>query len=78
MLCAWTPAIATRLKQQFFAKWDANISQVVRDVTAHFRAEWCTESLGKLSCGHAHNCVINTNGLEATNKAINEEVRSST
>lgn len=72
--CAWTPGIAARLNELFFAKWDANNSQVVRDVTAHFRAEWCTERLGKWSCGHAHNCVINTNGLEATNKVIKDEL----
>jgi transposase-like protein len=72
--CAWIPAIATRLKQLFFTKWDANNSQVVRDVTAHFTAEWRTERLGKWSCGHAHNSVINTNGLEATNKVIKDEL----
>ena len=72
--CAWTPGIASRLKQLFFAKWEGNHSQVVRDVTAHFLAEWCTERLGKWSCGHAHNCVINTNGLEATNKVIKDEL----
>jgi hypothetical protein len=74
IFCAWTPAIATRLKQLFFTKWDANNSQVVRDVTALFRTEWCTERLGKWSSGHAHYCVINTNGLEATNKVIKDEL----
>lgn len=72
--CAWTPAIANRLRELFFLKWEAHNDPVVLDVTSHFKAEWCTERLGKWSCGHAHNCVINTNGLEATNKVIKDEL----
>jgi hypothetical protein len=67
---AWTPEIATRLKNLFFLKWAAHEIQIVREVTAHFKTEWCSPRLGNWSSGHAHNCVINTNGLEATNKVL--------
>ena len=46
----------------------------VQDVTTHFRAEWCNERLGNWSCGHSHNSVMNTNGLEGTNKVIKDEL----
>lgn len=71
---AWSPAAAVRLKSLFFEKWEAHISPVVLDVTAHFKREWCNERLGNWTRGHSHNCVINTNGLEATNKVIKDEL----
>ena len=71
---AWSPAAATRLKQLFFQKWEGHASPIIVDITNHFRAEWCNARLGNWSCGHAHNCVVNTNGLEATNKVIKDEL----
>jgi hypothetical protein len=72
--CAWSPVAAVRLKSLFFEKWEGNVSPIVLDVTAHFKREWCNERLGNWTRGHAHNCVINTNGLEATNKVIKDEL----
>ena len=71
---AWSPTASTALKELFFRKWDAHPNLVVREVSTHFKNEWCTVRLGNWSCGHALNCVINTNGLEATNKVIKDEL----
>lgn len=71
---AWSPAAATALKELFFNKWERHENPIVVDVTNHSRTEWCSVRLGNCSCGHARNCVINTNGLEATNKVIKDEL----
>ena len=71
---AWSPAAVTRLKQLSFQKWEGHASPIIVDITNHFRAEWCNARLGNWSCEHAHNCVVNTNGLEATNKVIKDEL----
>ena len=71
---AWTPAVAARLKSLFFQKWEAHPNPVVTDVTTHFKSEWCTVRLGNWCRGHAHNCVIDTNGLEATNKVVKDDL----
>lgn len=71
---AWSPAAAVRLKSLFFEKWEGHANPVVIDVTGHFKREWCNERLGNWTRGNAHNCVINTNGLEATNKVIKDEL----
>jgi hypothetical protein len=71
---AWSPAAAIRLKELFFLKYEQHPSPVVVDVTAHFKNEWCNARLGNWSSGHAINCVINTNGLEATNRVIKDEL----
>ena len=63
---AWSPT--------FFQNWEGHASPIIVDITNHFRAEWCNVRLGNWSCGHAHNCVVNTNGLEATNKVIKDEL----
>ena len=67
---AWTPEIATRVKHLFFVKWEAHENPIVRDVTNHFKTEWCNPRLGNWTSGHARDCVVNTNGLEATNKVV--------
>ena len=71
---AWTSAVAVILKGLFFTKWESNPDPIVLSVTQHFKTEWCNERLGNWSSGHAHNCVINTNGLEGTNKVIKDEL----
>ena len=72
--CAWTPAIVTRLKKLFFKKWEANANLAVKGVTAHFKNEWCNIRLGNRCSGHCHDSIINTNGLEATNKVVKDEL----
>jgi hypothetical protein len=71
---AWTPEAAVILKNLFFLKWEGHANPQVRDATAHFKTEWCNERVGNWSCGHSHNSVMNTNGLEATNKVIKDEL----
>ena len=71
---AWTPEAAVILKNLFFLKWEAHANPQVRDATAHFRTEWCNERVGNWSCGHSRNSVMNTNGLEATNEVIKDEL----
>ena len=71
---AWSPAAAIRLKELFFLKYEHHPNPVVVDVTAHFKNEWCNARLGNWCSGHALNCVINTNGLESTNKVIKDEL----
>ena len=71
---AWTPEVAVMLKALFFKKWEEHPNPVVLGVTEHFKSEWCNERLGNWTSGHAHNCVINTNGLEGTNKVIKDEL----
>lgn len=71
---AWNPDAAVLIKNLFFLKWEGNPNPQVQDVTTHFRAEWCNERLGNWSCGHSRNSVINTNGLEGTNKVIKDEL----
>jgi hypothetical protein len=71
---AWSPAAAVKLKSLSFEKREGHGSPTVLDVTAHFKREWYNERLGNWTRGHAHNCVINTNGLEATNKVIKDEL----
>ena len=70
---AWTSAVAVILKGLFFTKWESNPDPIVLSVTQHIKTEWCNERLGN-SSGHAHNCVINTNGLEGTNNVIKDEL----
>jgi hypothetical protein len=71
---AWTPAVATSLRVLFFTKWEAHETQQVRQVTAQFKDEWCNDRLGNWCSGYGKNSVINTNGLEATNKVIKDEL----
>ena len=71
---AWSPNAATLLRDLFFAKWDSHIDNHAVDAAAHFRSEWCNTRLGNWSRGHAPNSVVNTNGLEATNKVVKDEL----
>ena len=70
---AWTPEVAVMLKALFFKKWEEHPNPIVLSVTEHFKTEWCNERLGNWTSGHAHNCVVNTNGLEGTNKVMKDE-----
>ena len=58
----------------FLAKWEANENATVLNVTAHFRAQWTNNHVSNWTRGHCPNCVINNNGLEATNGVIKDEV----
>lgn len=71
---AWSPEAAILLRNLFFLKWEAQINPQVLDATAHFKTEWCNERLGNWTRGHSPNSVINTNGLESTNKVIKDEL----
>lgn len=42
--------------------------------TAHFKAQWTGNTLQNWSAGHCPNCVINNNGLEATNLVLKKEI----
>jgi transposase-like protein len=68
------PSRCDTLKNLFFLKYEQHPNPVVVDVTAYFKNEWCNARLGNWCSGHALNCVINTNGLEATNKVIKDEL----
>jgi hypothetical protein len=71
---AWSVPVADTLRNLFLLKWEAINDNNVKVVVAHFRKEWCNPRLSKWCGGHAHNCVVNTNGLEATNKVVKDEV----
>ena len=71
---AWTPEVAVILKALFFKKWEEHPNPIVLSVTEHFKTEWCNERLGNWTSGHAHNCVVNINGLEGTYKVIKDEL----
>ena len=58
----------------FLAKSEANENATVLNVTAHFRAQWTNNHVSNWTRGHCPNCVINNNGLEATNGVIKDEV----
>lgn len=62
------------MNELFLLKWEAHPSPVISDVTAHFKAEWHSVRLRNWCRGHAHNCVINTNGLEATSKVVKDDL----
>ena len=70
---AWSPDAAKSLHGLFFTKWDGHADNRAADAAAHFRAEWCNERLCNWSRGHSPNAVINTNGLESTNKVVKDE-----
>ena len=71
---AESPVQSIRLRTLFFSKWESNASAAVLAVISNFRREWCNERLGNWTHGHISNYVNNTNGLEATNKVIKDEV----
>ena len=58
----------------FLTKWEASENATVLNVTAHFRAQWTNNHVSNWTRGHCPNCVINNNGLEATNGVIKNEV----
>ena len=58
----------------FLVKWEANENAVVLNVTSHFRTQWTNNLVSNWTRGHCPNCVINNNGLEATNGVIKNEV----
>ena len=43
-------------------------------MTSHFKAQWTGNTLQNWTAGHCPNCVINNNGLEATNLVLKLEV----
>ena len=50
-----------------------NIFRVL-PVLEHFRKVWTNNGVSLLASGHAHNCVVNNNGLESTNGKIQDLV----
>lgn len=58
----------------FFEKWERSESDVVRNVVQHFKVQWTNNGLSNWSRCHSENCAINTNGLEATNRVLKDEV----
>ena len=71
---AWTPEAAVLLRNLFFLKWECHADPAVLDATANFKTEWCNARLSNWTRGHAPNSVVNTNGLESTNKVIKDEL----
>ena len=71
---AWTPEAAALLRNLFFLKWECHADPAVLDATANFKLEWCNARLSNWTRGHAPNSVVNTNGLESTNKVIKDEL----
>jgi hypothetical protein len=65
---------SVRLRELFFLKWEIHEAVAVRTLIEHFRREWCNDRLGNWTHGHIANYVNNTNGLEATNKVIKDDV----
>ena len=63
-----------RLREPIFLKWEIYEAVPVRTLIAPFRREWCNDRLGNWTHGHIANYVNNTNGLEATNKVIKDDV----
>ena len=68
------PSCCHTLERAFLPQYNYHPNSVVVDVTAHFKYEWCNARLGNWCSGHALNCVINTNGLESTDKVIKDEL----
>ena len=72
---SWTVEVFNESLRLFFLKWEVDGNLIVKSVVNHFRREWTTNNLRRWSRGHApHNCVVNNNGLEATNNVIKNEV----
>ena len=62
------------LRSLFFDKWENHESAAVKVVISNFKRDWCNERVGNWTHGHIHNYVNNTNGLEATNKVLKDDV----
>ena len=57
-----------------FNKWDNHNVVAVNTLIDHFKREWCNDRLGNWTHGHIRNYVNCTNGLEATNKVLKDDV----
>ena len=71
---AWSPEVVLSSRRMFFEKWERNESEVARNVIQHFRAQWTNNGVSNWSRCHSESCVINTNGLESTNRVLKDEV----
>ena len=71
---AFTPEIAVLALGLFFVKWEASDDVIVLQVTAYFKAQWTNNSVSNWTRGHCPGCVINNNGLEATNLVLKTEI----
>ena len=71
---AWSPENSTAARALFFNKWEAVADPVTLQVISHFKTNWNRNHLAKWSRCDAPNCVVNNNGLEATNKVLKDDV----
>jgi hypothetical protein len=71
--CAYAGS-ANLLLNLFFQKWEPNTCRTVRSVVASFKKEWCNEKHKRWTAGEDPESVMCTNGLEATNKVIKDDV----
>ena len=71
---SFTPEDAEKAIALFLVKWEANENAVIKNVTAHFKLQWTNNNVSNWTRGHCPNCVVNNNGLEATNHVIKVEV----
>ena len=70
----WTDDVFTEALRLFFLKWEASGDKTVLPVLKHFRKVWTNNGVSLWASGHAHNCVVNNNGLESTNGKIKDLV----
>lgn len=71
---AFTPEEAVLALGLFFDKWEAFNDVTVLQVTAYFKAQWTDNGVSSWTRGHCPGCVINNNGLEATNLVLKTEI----
>jgi hypothetical protein len=69
-----SPVQSDRVRTLFFQKWEVHEVEAVRTLIAHFKRVWCNVRVGNWTHGHIANYVNCTNGLEATNKVLKDEV----
>jgi hypothetical protein len=71
---AFTPENAVLALALFFAKWEAHNDPNVGQVSAYFKNQWTDNAMSNWTRGHCPGCVINNNGLEATNLVLKVEI----
>ena len=70
----WTDDVFTEALRLFFLKWEASGDKTVLPVLKHFRKVSTNNGVSLWASGHAHNCVVNNNGLESANGKIKDLV----
>jgi flagellar biosynthesis/type III secretory pathway ATPase len=69
-----SPVQSDRVRTLFFQKWEVHEVEAVRTLVAHFKRVWCNVRVGNWTHGHIANYVNCTNGLEAMNKVLKDEM----